>query len=169
MSGESAGGATPRGGGAHGADASGSGSANPTPDAGLKRSFLQQAQLRSVCKKITNYIRVVDYIVLSTLHQLLMSSLGDLLTMFRGVPLGLIVKAAEEEVVEEDTLQFSEVKKEEKDDAPLFVVDIYFQVPDAIEFMPSGTDFSQRIDATISDFVNMLKMVRARPPTRRSI
>ena len=31
-----------------------------------------------MCKKITNYIRVVDYIVLSTLHQLLMSSLGDL-------------------------------------------------------------------------------------------
>lgn len=57
---------------------------------GAKRSFLQQAQLRSVCKKITNYIRVVDYIVLSTLHQLLMASLGDLLKMFESVPLGYI-------------------------------------------------------------------------------
>ena len=37
---------------------------------------------------MTSYIRVVDYIVLSTLHQLLMSSLDDLLAMFRDVPLG---------------------------------------------------------------------------------
>lgn len=38
-------------------------------------------------------------------------------------------------------------------------MDIDFQLPDSIEFSPSGLDFSQRIDATITDFVNMLKMV----------
>ena len=43
---------------------------------------------------------------------------------------------------------------------PLFQVDIEFQAPDAIEFSPSGHEFAQRIDATISDFVNMLKTVR---------
>ena len=37
---------------------------------------------------MTSYIRVVDYIVLSTLHALLMSSLDDLLCMFKNVPLG---------------------------------------------------------------------------------
>ena len=68
---------------------------------GVKRSFLQQAQLRSVCKKITNYIRVVDYIVLSTLHQLLMSSLGDLHHLFESVPPGFVEKKPEEEEEEE--------------------------------------------------------------------
>ena len=38
-----------------------------------------------------------------------------------------------------------------------FLVDIYFQQPDSIEFSPSAADFSTRIDATISEFVNMLK------------
>ena len=90
-----------------------------------------------------------------------MSSLGDLLTMFREVPLGFVDKSGEPEEEEDDSLQFSDVKKKEKGDAPLFQVDIFFQAPDAIEFAPSGTDFSQRIDATISEFVNMLKMVPA--------
>ena len=110
-----------------------------------KRSFLQQAQLRTVCKKITNYIRVVDYIVLSTLHQLLMGSLGDLLTMFNEVPYGYVEKATDEE------------PQREAGDGALFLVDIYFQQPDSIEFSPSAADFSTRIDATISEFVNMLK------------
>ena len=73
VNGDAGGGATPRGGaaGASGAPARGTsgGAAAGSGGDGMKRSFLQQAQLRSVCKKITNYIRVVDYIVLSTLHQ----------------------------------------------------------------------------------------------------
>lgn len=40
-----------------------------------------------------------------------------------------------------------------------FQVDIYFQSPDSIEFSPTGQEFSVRIDSTISEFVNMLKMV----------
>ena len=38
-------------------------------------------------------------------------------------------------------------------------VDIEFQAPDQIEFSPSGHEFAHRIDATIGDFVNMLKTV----------
>ena len=65
---------------------------------------MQQAQLRSVCKKITNYIRVVDYIVLSTLHQLLMSSLGDLHYMFDSVVPGYVEPKVGEDEEEADAL-----------------------------------------------------------------
>ncbi len=127
---------------------------------GAKRSFLQQAQLRSVCKKITNYIRVVDYIVLSTLHQLLMSSLGDLHHLFESVAPGYVEKKAEEEEEEPDSLLLNPKSSSKSDKPqPLFQVDIEFQAPDSIEFSPSGHEFAQRIDATIGDFVNMLKTV----------
>ena len=149
-------GATPAGEGAAG----GGQVATPRKEAG-KRSFLQQAQLRSVCKKITNYIRVVDYIVLSTLHQLLMSSLADLQYLFDSVTPGYVPPRTdedEEQEEEEDFLSKGTEKKEEKSQC-LFSVDIEFQAPDSIEFSPSGHEFAQRIDATISDFVNMLKTV----------
>ena len=135
----------------------------PRPGKGeavAKRSFLQQAQLRSVCKKITNYIRVVDYIVLSTLHQLLMSSLSDLLYMFESVKPGYHEPPVltEEEKAELEKM-LAKGKKPPVKDKPLFQVDIYFQAPDAIEYSPSAHEFSHRIDATIMDFVNMLMTV----------
>ena len=105
---------------------------------------------------MTSYIRVVDYIVLSTLHQLLMSSLDDLLTMFKDVPLGYKEPpTAEELAAEEELLLVS--KNAVKKDTPLFQVEVYFQAPDAIEFSPSGNEFSAQLDATISEFVSMLK------------
>jgi dynein heavy chain len=135
----------------------------PRPGKGeavVKRSFLQQAQLRSVCKKITNYIRVVDYIVLSTLHQLLMSSLSDLLYMFESVKPGYHEPPVltEEQKAELEKM-LAKGKKPPVKDKPLFQVDIYFQAPDAIEYSPSAHEFSHRIDATIMDFVNMLMTV----------
>jgi hypothetical protein len=115
-------GATPVGEGAAG----GGQVATPRKEAG-KRSFLQQAQLRSVCKKITNYIRVVDYIVLSTLHQLLMSSLADLQYLFDSVTPGYVPPRTEEdedpEEAEQDFLSKGTEKKEEKSQC-LFSVDI---------------------------------------------
>ena len=36
-------------------------------------------------------------------------------------------------------------------------MEVYFQAPDAIEFSPSGNEFSAQLDATISEFVSMLK------------
>ena len=53
---------------------------------------------------MTSYIRVVDYIVLSTLHALLMSSLDDLLCMFKNVPLGYKEPKTAEEEAEVATL-----------------------------------------------------------------
>ena len=41
----------------------------------------------------------------------------------------------------------------------LFSVDIEFHEPESIEFSPSGHEFALRIDATINDFVGMLKTV----------
>ena len=93
---------------------------------------------------MTSYIRVVDYIVLSTLHQLLMSSLDDLLTMFKDVPLGYKEPpTAEELAAEEELLLVS--KNAVKKDTPLFQVEVYFQAPDAIEFSPSGNEFSAQV------------------------
>ena len=132
--------------------------ATPRKGAEGKRSFLQQAQLRSVCKKITNYIRVVDYIVLSTLHQLLMSSLGDLQYLFDSVSPGYVPPKMEEEEEEPEQPVFGGKAKKEESQC-LFSVDIEFAAPDSIEFSPSGHEFAQKIDATISDFVNMLKTV----------
>jgi len=106
---------------------------------------------------VTSYIRVVDYIVLSTLHQLLMSSLYDLLKMFKDVPLGYVEPKAEGEEEEEDTLLDAKAKEAKAATSPLFQVEVYFQAPDAIEFSPSGNEFSMRLDGTISEFVNMLK------------
>ena len=60
---------------------------------------------------MTSYIRVVDYIVLTTCHQLLMSSLDDLLHMFRDVPLGY-KEPAEEVVDEEEDLSLTAKKAE---------------------------------------------------------
>jgi len=145
-----------------GQDGSGAGGAQLTPRGGggeveVKRSFLQQAQLRSVCKKVTSYIRVVDYIVLSTLHQLLMSSLDDLLRMFKDVPLGYVEPAAADAEEEDSLVLDKKAAEKKKESAPLFQVEVYFQAPDAIEFSPSGNEFSLRLDGTISEFVNMLK------------
>ena len=121
----------------NGPDAAAAAGGQTTPRAGatrggeqqVKRSFLQQAQLRSVCKKITNYIRVVDYIVLSTLHQLLMSSLNDLLWMFESVTPGYVEppeEGGEEE--EENALVAPGNGKKPSKNQPLFEVSIYFQV-----------------------------------------
>ena len=91
-----------------GDDASAADAAGGKSGEGAKRSFLQQAQLRSVCKKITNYIRVVDYIVLSTLHQLLMSSLGDLQYLFDSVTPGYVEPKKEDEGEEDVTRETRE-------------------------------------------------------------
>jgi len=124
---------------------------------GVGRSFLQQAQLRSVCKRITSFIRMVDYVVLSTGHQLLMSSLRDLLTMFEEVPAGYVdataraaALAAAEEAAEAAGKKF--VRKVE---SPLFEVDIYYETD--IAFEPARHELARAIDSTVLEFVNMLK------------
>ena len=123
-----------------------------------KRSFLQQAQLRSVCNKITNYIRVVDSIVLSTLHGLLMASLADLLALLEASPVGL----REEEPVPTGDEATAAVLKAHKANkyTPLFLVEVFFnQDEQAIEFAPAGADFSAKIDAAMAEFVAMVRTV----------
>ena len=60
----------------------------PAPTPTLTLPLPLPLPLPPTLTQVTSYIRVVDYIVLSTLHALLMSSLDDLLCMFKNVPLG---------------------------------------------------------------------------------
>jgi hypothetical protein len=91
--------------------------------------------------------------------------------MFESVVPGYVIKQAEEEEEEPDSLMLqpkSAAAKSAGKQQPLFQVDVSFQAPNSIEFSPSGHEFAQRIDATISDFVNMLKTVRRRRRRRHA-
>eukprot|EP00965_Chrysotila_dentata_P058414 1937353-Pleurochrysis_carterae.AAC.1 len=76
-----------------------------------------------------------------------MSSLGDLLTLFRG----------DDTSHAELTDSAADGEDAPRDGAPLFQVDIFFEEPDIIDCEPSGNQLSASIDATVSDFVWMLK------------
>ena len=144
------------------AAAAGPGQSTPRPGKGgevVKRSFLQQAQLRSVCKKITNYIRVVDYIVLSTLHQLLMSSLNDLLYMFESVTPGYVEPQRRRSRRPRRTCSPRPARTARSQAAAPLPGRHVLSGARLDRVLAVGARVRAPIDATISEFVNMLKMV----------
>ena len=129
----------------------------PAADGGVKRSFLQQAQLRAVCERIRAFLRLVDSMILATAHGLIMSSLSELRALFEDTPKGHLSGAAAEAsgAGAAETVGGGEGKRP-SGLAPLFEVGIYFDTDD-IAFEPSRAELARAIDTTMIDYVSMLK------------
>ena len=105
-----------------------------------KFSYAITAAKRSEQRKLFNYIRLADYMICDTLHDVLIASVGGVLDVL-GHP-----SARLEEVVE-------------KQASPLFQIEMVMDEEDELVFRPSVDDFQSKAEDILEGFLDVMGAV----------
>ncbi|XP_018593809.2 dynein heavy chain 6, axonemal [Scleropages formosus] len=122
-----------------------------------KMSYTQQAIKRSHCRRLSCFIRLVDYLILNTMHILVVNSVATLLDALKDQ----IQRTPSEELIRTWSTEESHVDTGEKDLAmdeeaeaspvPMFVSELIMEV-DALFYKPSLEDFQDCLAEIITCF-----------------
>ena len=112
-----------------------------------KFSYAITAAKRSEQRKLFNYIRLADYMICDTLHDVLIMSVSTMLDIL-GHP------SARSQEVEQ---------KEEQEQDPLFEIEILMDEEDDLIFLPSVDIFQNRAEDVLEGFLDVIATARRLP------
>lgn len=109
-------------------------------------SYTDLAARRALSKRLANFIRLADYLVVNALERMCVESVGNLVEAMQEL-FAKINDPDVEEVVEEDYTSTSKPKM-----VPLFLVEIVF-ADDSLMPSPDNLEFQERIGSLLRDYV----------------
>ncbi|KAL4640265.1 dynein heavy chain 6, axonemal [Arapaima gigas] len=131
--------------------------AGTLPEEVPKMTYTQQAIKRSHCRRLSCFIRLVDYLILNTMHILMVNSVATLLDVLKDqnqhTPSEEVIKAWSTQESQLETEEKATVKDEaaEESPVPLFMSELMMEI-DALYYKPSLEDFQNCLAAIITCF-----------------
>eukprot|EP00741_Cyanophora_paradoxa_P000409 tig00000404_g400.t1 len=145
---------------------------------GGRRTYVQMAQLRKEYKKIVNFMRLADYMVLDTLHALVVDATTEMLHLFENKRKEEIEFTKQQEAAAAAAAAAAAEaaaggKKEQpkkgvdaiagqqdaaKSYSPLYLVEVLF-ADDELTLAPSGQEYMESVEAVINDFITTASSV----------
>jgi len=135
--------------------------------AGHKPSYIELSQKRAVCRRLTNYIRLCDYLVITSLSTLCMKALRDAHLDLK-YPRDYVPPPPEPEKDDKKKHRgvalAADKKKEDKEKGPYLGMIwstelLYLPADEQLAIEPNMLAFTQRVDDLIKDFVTIVSEV----------
>uniref|UniRef100_A0A4X2KTY7 Dynein axonemal heavy chain 6 n=1 Tax=Vombatus ursinus TaxID=29139 RepID=A0A4X2KTY7_VOMUR len=131
-----------------------------------KMTYTEQASKRHHCTRLTCFIRLIDYLIVNTLHVLTVNSVNTLLNYLmeklkQTPPVEIIQKWTDEkpEIVEKKAGAATADRQEEDESLqPMFVTELMLEIT-SLYFDPSLENFQEGISGTIHRFESTLLAV----------
>ncbi|XP_051560675.1 dynein axonemal heavy chain 6 [Myxocyprinus asiaticus] len=124
----------------------------PSPGFGLflevapeKMTYTQQAQKRDQCKRLTCFIRLADYLIVNTMHALVVNSVGKLLSVFQEhithTPSHALIQSwAGSETSHNPDIKVSTEQNMDSPHQPMFITELILDTH-SLSYQPSIDDF----------------------------
>lgn len=136
-----------------------------------KPSYIELSQKRAVCRRLTAFIRLCDYIVINSLTALAMKALRDLHGDLQyprpnrpKIEDSKGTKDAKDQRKADDRKDKKTTKKEEKErtyfEGMVFNCDILYSTEgDLIQIKPSSTSFAQKVDELVKEYIKTVSTI----------
>lgn len=136
-----------------------------------KPSYIELSQKRAVCRRLTAFIRLCDYIVINSLTALAMKALRDL---HGDLQYPRPVRSKVEELKGRDIKDLKKLSDERKEKKParkdekervyfegmIFNCDILYSTEgDLIQIKPSSTSFAQKVDELVKEYIKTVSTI----------
>jgi len=120
-----------------------------------KMTFMERASLRSECRKLTRFLRLVDLVIVDSLRELSLESTTKLADYFT-LPTDLTPHILYDDSKSEEDVQANRILNHHQ--VPLFKVHADFNDAGDVEFSPSSSEISTSFQDLIFNMLNVISI-----------
>jgi dynein heavy chain len=141
--------------------------ASGSQDQAGKTSYIEQSQKRAVCRRLTSYIRLCDYMVINSLAILSMKAIRDAHTDLQYPRPAAPTPAVEEKPSKDkDAHKKADAGKKKKDEPQgpfqgmIYTVDILYAREDqSIIVSPNQNGFMERVEGLLKEYIKLVSSI----------
>ncbi len=124
-----------------------------------KETYTEQALKRAECRRLTNFIRLADYLIVNALYNMAIQSQRAMLDRMRAASATLLPQSVEYSDVGL-TLVSQAVPDDTEPAIPVFLADVTLDDDDMLRTSPLGAQLIHKIDAALDEMVTLADNVQ---------